>query len=495
MTLNPLWVPMKWPCGPLEKARLEKSSSLSSDLKDVADAAAQPDALEVLRGTPISCLVVDWALGTDQDSRQQQVLQPLIAAGRQLGMSFVGKITSKDVATAAEAGRTAGLDSVILTEPAIQPLALPVISQFPRDKVDWKAAAPIFVAADSPWPGLALDGLNGDVAVGGPTGVPWVNSNGWFSLLAREMAPGKNLWLDCDPPDSASVSHSGSYALAVADSCAYGVRWIISLDPLLRAAILKRTSNATGIWREITQTGALFEQHRKWATFESQGTLQVVSSFSGDDAYLSGEILNLLSRRQVQYRISERTDWRATPSAGTQSILWADKGKPSSEQLANLLAFVRQGGLVIAPEYWGPAGAKAHRKDPSLRYSVYNIGPGQIAVADKGFEDPFQVAMDTHLLTSRRNDLVRLYSPDSVNCYLCADPRQNQTRLVHILNYSGDPAQFVTVWVRGHASAAHIFRPEAPDPLGIRSATANRGTDLHVPKVTVCCAVEFTGEI
>ena len=114
MTLNPLWVPMKWPCGPLEKTRLEKSPTPGADLKDWADAATQPGALDVLKGTPINCLLVDWASGAPEDSSQQHALQPLIAAGRQLGIDFVGRITAKDVAAAAEAGRTAGLDAVMI---------------------------------------------------------------------------------------------------------------------------------------------------------------------------------------------------------------------------------------------------------------------------------------------------------------------------------------------------------------------------------------------
>ena len=51
------------------------------------------------------------------------------------------------------------------------------------------------------------------------------------------------------------------------------------------------------------------------------------------------------------------------------------------------------------------------KRDPSLDYKMYNIGQGQIAVSTEGFQDPYQVAVDAHLLVSRRNDLVRLYNP------------------------------------------------------------------------------------
>ena len=69
---------------------------------------------------------------------------------------------------------------------------LPAILQFQRDKVAWDTASTIFSSKENVWPGLNLETMKGDTAVAGPTGVPWVNSNGWFSLLAGELAPGKN---------------------------------------------------------------------------------------------------------------------------------------------------------------------------------------------------------------------------------------------------------------------------------------------------------------
>ena len=90
MNLDSNWVPMKWPCGPLEIARRNKSGSINADLKEMLEAWGQPAALELLKGTPINCLIVDWAYGGPEDSAQQRALKPLLEAGRRLGISFVG---------------------------------------------------------------------------------------------------------------------------------------------------------------------------------------------------------------------------------------------------------------------------------------------------------------------------------------------------------------------------------------------------------------------
>ena len=94
MTLNPKWIPIKWPCGPFESARLNEFNNGDVELKEMVEAWTQPSALQLLRGTPVNCLVVDWASGTAADADQQQALKPLIHAGRQLGLSFVGKISA-----------------------------------------------------------------------------------------------------------------------------------------------------------------------------------------------------------------------------------------------------------------------------------------------------------------------------------------------------------------------------------------------------------------
>jgi len=493
MNLDTNWVPMKWPCGPLEIARRNKSGTINADVKEMLEAWGQPSALEQLKGTPINCLVVDWAYGGPEDSAQQQALKPLLEAGRRLGLSFVGKVAMKEgIVAAVSAARAAGLSAVMLEDTSGQSSDLPAILQFQRDKVAWDTASTIFSSKENVWPGLNLETMRGDTAVGGPTGVPWVDSNGWFSLLAGELAPGKILWLDFDPPDTSTVLHPASYALAIADSRAYGSRWIISLDDKLRAALPKGNLQAKSVWDKVCEAVAFFESHKDWETFKSQGILAVISDFRGENASLSGEVLNLLNRRQVQFQILERSKPLPAPTQGLKAMLWLDKEAPSAEQHSQLLAFVRQGGLVIAATYLGPQGVKPTKKDPSIPYKMYNVGKGQIAVAEEGFQDPYQVAVDTHLLVSRRNDLVRLYNPAATNCHSSIDPGHRK-RLIQVLNYSSDPADSVTLWVNARVESAKLWQPGTKDARTLQGVAAAPGTDFGLPPLSVYYALEFEG--
>ena len=491
MNLDLKWVPMKWPCGPLEIARRNKSQSINADLKEMLEAWGQPSTLELLKGTPINCLLVDWAYGEPEDSAQQQALKPLLEAGRRLGISFVGKVAVKEGSGAAvAAARAAGLSAVMLGDASGQSSDLPAILQFPRDKVAWETASTIFSSRENVWPGLNLETMKGDTAIAGPTRIPWVNSNGWFSLLAGELAPGKTLWLDFDPPDSSTVLHPASYGLAIADSRAYGSRWIISLDDKLRAALPKGNSQAKGVWEKMCEVLAFFESHGEWEAFKSQSIMAVISDFRGENGFLSGEVLNLLNRRQVQFQILERSRSLPALTQGLKAILWLDKEAPGAEQHSKLLAFARQGGLVIAAAYWGPPGAKPIKSDPSLHFKVYNVGKGQIAVAEEGFQDPYQAAVDTHLLVSHRNDLVRLYNPKATNCHSSIDPGHKK-QLVQVLNYSSKPAGSVTLWMNTRARSARLWRPGTKDALTVQGVAAAPGTDFGLPPISVYCALEF----
>jgi hypothetical protein len=465
---------------------------VGADLNQTLEAWAQPAALHLLKGTPVNCLVLEWAGGTPQDSAQQQALKPLLQAGRGRAISFVARIgPGGALAAAVTSARAAGFSAVMLAEPPAQPLDLPVILQAPRDKIAWKAATPIFSATDNEWPGPKLETMHGDTAVAGPTGVPWVNSNAWFSLLADELAPAKTRWLSFDSPDI-SGAQPANYALAVADSQAYGSRWIVSLDDHLRSTLLKGNPQATTVWAGICETVSFFDLHREWKGFQSQGVLAVVSDFVNDNAFMGREVLNLLNRRQVQFRVVERSEALFAPIPDLRAILWVDKDKPRPDQLGKLLAFVRQGGLVITSAYWGPSGIMPTDRDPSLDYNVYNIGQGQIAVSKEEFQDPYQVAVDAHLLVSRRNDLVRLYNPGTMNCHLSVDPAHKR-RLVQILNYSSGTASFITLWMNHRARSARLWRPEAAQSSSIAGVAASAGTEFGLPPISVNCALEVEG--
>jgi len=497
MSLNAKWVPMRWPCGPIEAARISKSSPAASELRKTVEGWTQPSALQLVRGTPINCLVVDWASGTADDEAQQAALRPLIAAGRELGLSFVGKVgTSKNPAAIVTAGRAAGLQAVMMDRAASMdasashPLDLPVILGFARDSIDWDLTTDIFSATGNVWPGVVLPTMKGDTGVGGPTGDPWVDSNGWFALLSRRMVSDQSLWLEIDLPESSGVLPVESYCRAIADSRAYGSHWVLSLDDAMRAGMLNGDPQAISAWKSISAALCFFEDHSEWRAFEPMGVLAVVSDFRGQNSFVSGETLNLLNRRHVQFEILDRRGALGGAVNGLKAVLWTDDDPPTSEQHKNLLDFVEQGGLVIAPQYWGPAGGVPRQEYWLSGYNIYDLRKGRIVVAAGGFSDPFQLARDTHLLVGRENDLARLFNPGTTNCFASIGPGRSK-EIVQIVNYADRTASYLAVWVRLNAHGAKLWSPNSKTPISLRCTPESGGTSFELPELSVNCAIEI----
>src|SRR5581483_1951378 len=94
------------------------------------------------------------------------------------------------------------------------------------------------------WPGVRLSRGNADASAG-PTGVPWVDSNGWAIRLSTALHPHSGAWVNAAPPKQAFPS---SYLTAVADCGAYGGRWIVTVDDALAEGIAKGNNNAVRSW-------------------------------------------------------------------------------------------------------------------------------------------------------------------------------------------------------------------------------------------------------
>ncbi len=95
------------------------------------------------------------------------------------------------------------------------------------------------------WPGVKMSRGGEGRVTAGPTGDPWVDSNGWRIRLSAALHPESPIWVDAPPPENFRAT-AGSYLLAVADSGAYGGRWIVILDSQLAAGICRATRGCAG---------------------------------------------------------------------------------------------------------------------------------------------------------------------------------------------------------------------------------------------------------
>src|SRR5271157_5884046 len=197
MAVNAESIPMRWPAGPLDIARGEKTKGFTAETAEVLRNWQDPASLAVVQGTPVNCLVVGWAAGLPADAGQQQALKPLIEKGKQAGLEFVGLIEGEaNKPAAVAAAQSAGLAAVAMEGEAPGSAGVPVIPWNKAAQVHSSAKSPVIGVSDGVFPGLP----QGATPQGGPTNLPWVDSNGAILLIARALAPDKTVWVGFDPP-------------------------------------------------------------------------------------------------------------------------------------------------------------------------------------------------------------------------------------------------------------------------------------------------------
>jgi hypothetical protein len=494
------WIPMRWLAGPLDISQREKKEGFIAKSKEVLQRWLDPSVLEILRGTPVNCLVVSWAAGLPADAEQQKALVPLLDRGKTAGLSFVGLVEGEANRAAAVAGaRAAGLAAVIM-EGEVPNAGLPILPLAASPHLPWNSSSPVLVAKGNVWPGIASQGLNsqdwrrgGDTQAAGPTADPWIDSNGWFLRLAKVCAPSKTPWLLFDPPGGANVVLADAYRRAIADSGSFCGRWVVSLDDALRATLAQKEQSAMETWKSIAGALAFFAKHSQWESNSPVGLVGVISDFSGANEMIGTETLNLMVRRNVPFRIIEKSRLAAAPLTGYKALISVDDAMPEPAARKRLLEFSRQGGALLVSQSWkGEGGTPTGAAHPRL--DLRKLGKGTFAVCKDETPDPYMVARDIHVLLSRVNDLSRFFNLSAFLSAHTAVPG-GASALLQITNFANAgrySVSQVTVWFPQQYRAARMWTLGSDAPVALKLEPENTGMDVQIPSISPYAAVEVT---
>jgi len=358
-------------------------------------------------------------------------------------------------------------------------------------KVTEAASPPAGVTvAEGKWPGVKLSESGAvDTAAAGPTGNPWVDSNGWKVRLTAALHPGTEVWVEATPKEPRLFTES--YLTAVADAAAYGGRWIISLDKQLAEGIAGQKTEALETWKKITGAAGFFAARRDWSDYLPQAAMGIISDFSGQNEFLTHETLNLVARTNQQYRIVLKTKVSESSFSSLRAVLYADAEPPALELRKQILAFVQAGGMLITGPKWGElSGVLATDEHP--RYTLRTFGKGRLAVAKADLDDPYLVANDSVVLISHRYELLRFWNGGAVGSYFTTAPDRKQA-VVHMLFYAsvrgGDPS----VRVAGQYRTARLWTLDRKAPRSVEMEIQKDAVELHLPPVSQYAAVELEG--
>ena len=334
------------------------------------------------------------------------------------------------------------------------------------------------------WPGVR-SAAHGEGA--GPTGVPWVDSNGWAVRLAEALQPGSSVWVDAPPKDNPRYT-SGSYLIAIADAAARGGRWVISLDDGLAAGLLQQRPDALATWKTITTAAGFFAQHTEWSAFVPQAVTGVVSDFTGSNEFFSRELLNLLDRAGQHYRILPKGKLTAADLAGLRAVIYADAEPPADAVRRQITAFVKAGGMLITVPIWGPpAGAKV---DEHPRFDIRGLGKGRVATSKGEAADPYEMANDTVILVSHRYDLVRFWNGGATGSFYVASPDRSRA-VVHLFFFANRGPEEASVRVVGRYRTVKAWTAAGPEIPNVGMVDQKDAVELHLPQVPQYIALEL----
>jgi hypothetical protein len=479
--------PFRWACGPLDDAIRLKSQTLTATAESAHAAWLKPQSLDLLGKTGWNTIVVLLAAGLAEDAAQPSALKPLLTEAKRRGLEVIGMV---------QGGGKAPSD-----------LDIPILSLNPPEGDSVPAEAicgycgplrrqpnrdlPIVALTRMQWPGIRL-GEEGGAAKGGPTGNPWIEDNIDAIRVARLRASSSQLWLLHDPPPKHALEAS-AYALAFADAALGGARWVTSLDDSRRAALAQ---GDTGVRAELQRWDSIqiaLEKRLTTRKLPPRARLMVCSHFLGLRHRFDIELLHLLTRRHVPYRLSLPLGVNAADWDGISTILLLDSDPPPERMIAAAKALLDRGGLVIMPPALGKLFPGGDLK-PSVteRFQLRDSGNGQVAIPPRPWGNPYLAAGDIHHLMSRQQDRLRLFNGGALSVQLVEDRAKGRV-VAQIVNFTGRAAgDDVTMHVAGRFRDARCttFGPARSRPLEMTASRA--GVELPLPKFEILLEVELS---
>ena len=481
------WVPVRWTGGPLELAWRTRAKTLAADpvVRETLARWYEPATLNLLEDTPANCLLVTWSAPAEAtvEAEQQQLVKAYTEGAHKRGLAVLGLVyaagdPSKITADAARAA----LDGLVLEgefppefSAALRKAAgSMLIIEIAKDAAEWRwKSAPIIAVA-----GVAPGGRNlSEIGIRGtPSSQPWIESNIWLVRSFDIGSPSRPVWISSQPETPSAVD----YARAVADAAAAGGRWIVTLDDALRAKLRARDVSALETWQRLSSYMKFAERHAAWRALTPYGNVGILLDPASTNPELTDEYLKLATRRQVPYRLVERSGLSAATMSKFRAIVATELDPPSAAERKLLQEFAENGGVVIVAPSWGGAPkAEPFAEIPS--------GKGSVVVYKD--PDPDAVARDLkELLSDDDLGVVPFNVPSIITS--ASGGGSGQPLLVQLVNYFDHPVEAITLRMAGKFRSARMETPEGP-AIDLPLRYDQGRTEVTIPKLSLWAVVSM----
>ncbi len=277
------------------------------------------------------------------------------------------------------------------------------------------------------------------------------------------------------------------HQLALAEAMMYGIAMELFVEGSFANRLKTGDPEARHIWDAIAQYNRFFADHEEFYTgTRSLAPLAIVlDDRSSDVAWLNG-----LAARNVVYDVLYENDLTSDKLAPYSAVALLTANTVRAKALAAIEGFVAHGGKLFA------AGASATldetgKERPKPGFFGKKTGQGECVYYEKL---PSLDDLAAALSSGGLHAAVQVAAPKGVfyNA-LSQSAAGGQSRvMIHLLNYTTQPARNIKVTVRGAFKKVTLLSPDGPrEPA--RMLTSSGGvTECEVPELGIYCLLVLT---
>jgi hypothetical protein len=324
--------------------------------------------------------------------------------------------------------------------------------------------------------------------VSSPTAQPWIDTN--LALIKVERRSRQSQvplytfsWTDQVQQGTPSAAN---YSLAVAEAGASHVDIMLKLDEHLQNGLNNHDSAAWALWNQVRSTVSFAADGSKGEWDSAANVAVAVDHLDTND-----EVLNLLSRHNIPYRVFLAEDLKKEELSGFDLLIAFVK--PDKEIGERINTFASRGMTVVmvdAHDHYPWQGNQSHQVNEHTK--SYAVGSGKILELSDPVSDPEVFAQDIRRLLGKRNALLSLWNGLTTSVQPYKD-RNGMVKLLEFVNYSGEPVQ-VQVRVKGGFKSVGFESPQHRCCESLAPVIHDGFTEFVIPELTIAGRVHLESQ-
>jgi hypothetical protein len=443
----------------------------------------QPD-LPPARDLGISDLVVSWDRGTSS----------FVKTAHSQGYRVYAEVTLHQANTAAESVEEKGLAGLVLDiadsdraagESAFQQLR----SAHPKVR--------FLVLSQGKQPqmrGNLVIKRNSVLEVSSPTAQPWIDTNLALIRVQQRSHPEELPLYSFSWNGSTNGSNPGQqpaitptdYSLAVAESCSFQADLILELEEGMQRAFIAQDLQAKIFWKEV-RSYIDFCTHAGEQGLKPAANVAVVV----DELDSSDEVMNLLARHNIPFKVFLPSDLRAENSAAFDVVVvFAKRDQTAYKRIANL---ADHGKTVVVVDAHGAYPWQTHEAVRVNEHTVsYAVGKGKVLELSEPVADPETFAQDIRRLLGKQDVLMSLWNGLTTIAVPYRGPG-GTLKVLNLVNYAVEPVR-VQLQVKGSYSAIRYETPGQECCQSLVPVKHDGFTEFVIPDLMIAGRVHLEAE-